>query len=351
MERVKKHDKYLGLPMEISHFKVDAFNYFKERVQKKLQGWREKTLSAAGKEVMIKSVIQSIPTYVMSCFELPKQFCWDIQQLMARFWWGVKGDEKKIHWLDWNKLCAPKREGGMGFRILSLFNLSLLAKQGWRLLMYPNSLVTQVFKARYFFNSSFLNVVAMPGMSFIWRSILAGRDILSNGLRYQIGAGAKVSLWNDPWLPLPFSFKPFSPPMEGTEEWVVGDLIDEERGEWLTTVIHDIFTTEEAHLILKIPLSMRNAEDRLVWHYDSKGVFSVKSGYHVALSMERMASQASSSGGSQNDLWIKILEASYSPQGQTVYMACFAWYSPNQGSSDQESFTAECGMCLLWQSC
>ena len=263
---------------------------------------------------MIKSVIQSIPTYVMSCFELPKQLCWDIQQLMARFWWGVKRDEKKIHWLDWNKLCAPKSEGGMGFRILNLFNLSLLAKQGWRFLQYPDSLVTQIFKARYFPNTSFLNAVAMPAISFIWRSILAGRDILSKGLRYQIGMGTKVSLWSDPWLPLPFSFKPFSSPMEGTEAWVVGDLIDKESGEWLTTVIHDLFSTEEAHLILKIPLSLRNTEDRLIWHYDSKGVFSVKSGYHVAFSMERMASQASSSGGPRNDLWIKIWKLCIPPK-------------------------------------
>lgn len=72
VERVEKHDLYLGLPMEISYSKVEAFGSITEKVQKKIQGWREKCLSAAGKEVMIKAVLQSIPTYVMSCFELPK---------------------------------------------------------------------------------------------------------------------------------------------------------------------------------------------------------------------------------------------------------------------------------------
>ncbi|KAK9924951.1 hypothetical protein M0R45_033292 [Rubus argutus] len=71
VNRVDKHDKYLGLPMEISYSKVEAFGFLKEKIQKKLNGWREKYLSAAGKEVLIKAVIQSFPTYVMSCFELP----------------------------------------------------------------------------------------------------------------------------------------------------------------------------------------------------------------------------------------------------------------------------------------
>jgi hypothetical protein len=103
---VDKHDTYLGLPMEISHSKTAAFLFLKEKIQKKLQGWRAKTLSIAGKEVLIKSVIQSIPTYVMSCFEIPKHLCREMHQLMANFWWGDKVNEKKIHWLSWEKLCA-----------------------------------------------------------------------------------------------------------------------------------------------------------------------------------------------------------------------------------------------------
>lgn len=100
VERVGKHDSYLGLPMDISYSKVEAFGSIKEKVKNKLQGWREKSLSTAGKEVLLKAVIQSIPTYLMSCFELPKVICSDVQQLMAKFWWGSKGEERKIHWMN-----------------------------------------------------------------------------------------------------------------------------------------------------------------------------------------------------------------------------------------------------------
>lgn len=192
--RVDKHDKYLGLPMEISYSKLDAFGYLKDKFEKKLNGWREKFLSSAGKEVLIKSVIQSIPTYVMSCFELPKGLCHDLHQIMAKFWWGSRGTEKKIHWESWDKLCSPKSAGGMGFRNLTSFNISLLAKQGWRLLSCPNSLAARVFKARYHPQTHFMKATTLPDMSYSWRSILAGRELLSKGLRYQIYNGTNVSI-------------------------------------------------------------------------------------------------------------------------------------------------------------
>lgn len=39
---------------------------------------------------------------------------------------------KGIQWLEWDKLCINKGGGGIGFRSLYVFNLSLLRKQGWR---------------------------------------------------------------------------------------------------------------------------------------------------------------------------------------------------------------------------
>jgi len=63
-----------------------------------MQGWKEKLLSQAGKEVMIKAVIQSIPTYSMSVFKLPVSLCKEIETMIQQFWW-VQGDSKKIHWV------------------------------------------------------------------------------------------------------------------------------------------------------------------------------------------------------------------------------------------------------------
>ena len=65
---VEGHDKYLGLPTYVCGSKKKVFQYIQERVLKKLKGWKEGFLSQAGREVLIKTIAQAIPTYAMQCF-------------------------------------------------------------------------------------------------------------------------------------------------------------------------------------------------------------------------------------------------------------------------------------------
>lgn len=67
-----RYEKYLGLSTLVGQAKKQSYIYLKERAWRKLQGWKEKLLSQVGREVLINSVNQSIPTYTMSCFKLPK---------------------------------------------------------------------------------------------------------------------------------------------------------------------------------------------------------------------------------------------------------------------------------------
>jgi hypothetical protein len=102
-----------------------------------------------GKEVLIKSVVQEIPTFSMSCFKLPRGLCSHINGLIRKFWWGSKNGERKIAWVSWEEITQPKSMGGMGFRDIELFNLAFLAKQAWRIMQDPNSLSAGTIKAVY----------------------------------------------------------------------------------------------------------------------------------------------------------------------------------------------------------
>ena len=75
VKEVEKFESYLGLPTLLGRSKYQAFSFLKDRVWKKMQGWKGKMLSKVGKEVLIKVVAQSIPTYTMGVFLLPARLC------------------------------------------------------------------------------------------------------------------------------------------------------------------------------------------------------------------------------------------------------------------------------------
>ncbi|KAL5573341.1 hypothetical protein UlMin_022938 [Ulmus minor] len=84
--QVAGHVLYMGLPTFSMRNKRLQFGYLRERVVKKLQaGWKERFYSQGGKEVLLKSVIQAILTYTMSCFIIPHTILKEIEAACARF--------------------------------------------------------------------------------------------------------------------------------------------------------------------------------------------------------------------------------------------------------------------------
>ena len=92
-------EHYLGLPMTCGRSKVNTFKEIQEKISKRVIGWKEKFISKAGREVLIKTVAQAISTYSMSVFKLPKTICDGINSLLAKYWWGQDHEERKIHWI------------------------------------------------------------------------------------------------------------------------------------------------------------------------------------------------------------------------------------------------------------
>lgn len=81
------HERYLGLPMAVGRKKAEVFEYIRKRVWSKIRSWKGSFFSLAGKEIIIKAVIQAIPSYIMSCFKLPKGLIDEIHKMAANFWW------------------------------------------------------------------------------------------------------------------------------------------------------------------------------------------------------------------------------------------------------------------------
>ena len=174
--------KYLGLSSLVGRSKKAIFNYIKDRIWKKCQVWSARALSRVGKEVLIKSVAQAIPSYCMGVFLIPSSLCEEIERIMNSFHWGSKKNgSRDINWLRWDKLTIHKSMGGLDFQNLEAFNLSMLGKQGWKLLNDPKSLLTRIFKAKYFPRRDFLEAHIGHNPSFTWRSIWSSQNLIKLG--------------------------------------------------------------------------------------------------------------------------------------------------------------------------
>lgn len=77
--------------------KVQVLHWIEDRVLAKLEGWKGNLLNQASKEILIKVVVQTIPSYVMSILKLPKTFSNSFTSAIAKFWWSSYGKQRGIH--------------------------------------------------------------------------------------------------------------------------------------------------------------------------------------------------------------------------------------------------------------
>ncbi|XP_073137691.1 uncharacterized protein [Henckelia pumila] len=247
------HGAYLGLPSLIGRKKSEVFAFVKEKTWSRMQ-----------------------------------------ERMMNSFWWGGADNNRGgLRWLRWDKLTLHKADGGLGFRNIHHYNLALLAKQSWKLVANPHSLASQVLKAMYYPNSTFMDAKMGSNPSYVWRSIMATQDLIRRGARIRIGSGNLTHIWNTPWLPdLENPFVVTDCPID-LKLANVNSLREAGYGSWDLDLLDDLFIERDKHLISAIPLSRRECEDKWIWGPDRNGSYSVKSGYKILQLSSGLTPQAS----------------------------------------------------------
>ncbi|GMY05786.1 hypothetical protein FCV25MIE_01025 [Fagus crenata] len=217
-----------------------------------------------------------------------------VRQLIRQFWWGHGENQKKVHWVCWNKMCQPKSRGGLGFRDLKLFNEALLGKQIWRLLHCRSSLFYRVFKAKFFPDCSILD----------------------------------SRIWGDIWLAGSTTGKIHSPRHYFPEGATVSCLINQEQHEWKTQLIQHIFLPHEASSILGIPLSSHDSSDTFIWPHTSSGRYSVRSAYHILMESAIRDRPSHSNMDEESSLWKSIWSLKVIPRIKAPTPSNIKWSPP-----------------------
>ncbi|KAA3487604.1 reverse transcriptase [Gossypium australe] len=128
----------------------------------------------------------------MLCFLLPKSFCNELEDSMARCWWQKSAERRGIHW------CTGWWDG-----ILRSFKVQyyIVDKTGVTFVNALGILDGDVSLKR------FLHVQLGSNPSLIWRSIWSARKLLEIGMQWKVGTGRRINIWDKYWLPSPIPQK------------------------------------------------------------------------------------------------------------------------------------------------
>ncbi|CAA7018822.1 unnamed protein product [Microthlaspi erraticum] len=264
--------KYLGMPVLQKRINNNTSGKVLKKVSSRLAGWKGQMRSLAGRITLTKAVLSSITVHTMSSIMLPQSTLARLDKTLRSFLWGDSIDRRRQHLVSWNRVCHPKREGGLG--IQKSKDMNKFSKLSWRLLHDDKSLWVQTLWSKYkvgdIRDAAWLKKVG--NWSSTWRSILQGmHEVVISGFSCVIGDGNNIRFWRDRWLsqtPL-LEEVTMDVPMEmkASEMW--------QRGEGL--ISHQIaqYITEQTHLQLAVVLldDITGARDRLSWGHNQNGAF------------------------------------------------------------------------------
>lgn len=192
---------YLGILICKTKIKSAKWEPILDKIKTKIQGWSANWLNLAGKMVLLKYVMNSMPIYQSSILLAPGSVICKLERLLRKFIWeGGKGNEKKLHLISWDKIQKPCDEGGLQVRNLSIQNLALGAKFLWQLITRKESWSKEVLRKKYFPGTRkrcLDSQTPFRNGSPVYELCIKALDLFKRNLYWIPGNGKKIQVWED----------------------------------------------------------------------------------------------------------------------------------------------------------
>ena len=169
---------YLGFPLGSNFSRYDAWKPVIRNIENRLASWKVRLLSRAGRLTLIKSVLNSLPVYFMTLFQMPKTVAAKIVKLQRRFFWGgTAGESKCCPPIKWSEIELPREMGGLGVGNILHKNLILLFKWWWRFSDSDNTLWKRIIKSVHDINGERASLDAFRKVKIGTWSYLMNNDL------------------------------------------------------------------------------------------------------------------------------------------------------------------------------
>ncbi|KAJ4784686.1 reverse transcriptase [Rhynchospora pubera] len=279
--RVQGDERYLGVLIGTRGDCKRNGRVLLDKLKTKLAGWKSQMLSHAGRLVLIKSVLMSMPVYTMSLEMLPKKIVKDINSLLAKFFWGKTHKERYMSFIGWQKVCKPLEDGGLAVKDLQIFGEALFLKLVWELMADDDKLWVKVCKSKYYHVVGFWRAQGSNGGSTMWRQVIKMRGFFTQSVRWHLGNGDKVLALSQPWFDI---WNTHDAATNADRNLKVNSLLAQETGEWDVQQLNRLFQPHQVDSIIggaQKPVIGSNQEDKLIWNVSKSGRYSAKEGYKV----------------------------------------------------------------------
>lgn len=192
---------YLGMPVGIGPLKTDTWSGILDKIKRKIQHWGSMWLNPAGRLVLLKSGLISLPIYRFSLIQAPMAVHHKMEKALRHFLWqGGKAEKKKFNLVNWKSVIQPLEKGGLGIRSPHLLNLALGAKMVWRLITGDSVWWKAVLEAKYL-NSTrdqLLDTnIPIRDSSNIWKLCKKTIPFIAQNISKTPGEGSSISISMD----------------------------------------------------------------------------------------------------------------------------------------------------------
>lgn len=188
---------YLGVPIFKGRKKTDMFIFLREKISARIHSWSHKFLSFGGRLTLIKSTLGAIPLHVFQVLEPTKAATQQMASLIAKYFWGSTQEKRATHWVNWEQMCHPVIEGGLGIRrfdeMVEAFGIKL-----WVRFREQNSLWARFMMQKYCRISAPSRAPSNGKQSLTWKRMAKAGNQVHRQILWTLGNG-DIHFWDDIW--------------------------------------------------------------------------------------------------------------------------------------------------------